>query len=82
MIGEEKLLEESLIEVATAAAAKRRQMAGEVLLLAVTEAAEAVLTIDEIRDVWTEAVCQGWAVENRDGTFTLTEAGRQLVAVS
>jgi hypothetical protein len=82
MTGEETLVEGALFQVATAAAAKRRQMAAEVLLLAITEDAETVLTTDEIRELWTEAVRQEWAIETGEGTFTLTEAGLRLVAAS
>jgi hypothetical protein len=67
------------LNVAVDVAAARRQMAVEVLALLVTKEAESVLSPEEIDYAWREAVRQGWAADNRDGTYTLTVAGRKCI---
>jgi hypothetical protein len=73
--------EAQLARLAFVTAAERRKMAAEVLALMINDT-DSVLTPDEIQQVWREAVCQEWATGNGDGTFTLTEAGRQIIAAS
>lgn len=73
--------EAQLGNVAAVTAAERRQMAAEVFALMLNDS-DGVLTPDEIREVWTEARYHEWATDNGDGTFTLTEAGRQIIAAS
>jgi hypothetical protein len=55
-------------------------MAVEVFMLMMKDT-ESVLTAEEARDVWVEAVRQEWAIDN-GGVFSLTEAGRRLIEAS
>lgn len=65
-----------LLQIATETAALRREPTVEVLLLVPAEDAADVLTAEEIREVWVEAVSQERAADHGHGIFTLTEAGR------
>src|SRR5262249_104921 len=73
--------EAELVKLAVMTAADRPQMATEVFALMIN-GADSVLTPDETDEVWREAVYQEWATRSGDGTFSLTEAGRQIIAAS
>jgi predicted transcriptional regulator of viral defense system len=71
-------LHDAFLRLASAAAAKRREMAAGLLLLVTTEDLEGV-SPEEIREVMNEAMRHGWVTDNHNGTFTLTQAGRELL---
>jgi hypothetical protein len=76
---EEQRLTNEIITLAENIAAKRRQMVADMLALMMTQDAESVLTLEEMRYVMSEAVRQDWVKKNDDGTLSLTDAGRECV---
>ena len=59
--------------------AKQRRVTTEELGLMVNGSTVA-LTPDEMQEVGNEATYQGWVTENSDGSYSLTEAGEEILA--